>query len=142
MTEFRWSDAWLLYATGLAAASEPASLPRVIFYADAIEHAVITWEELDGGASRLLAAGYIDIKRGRLSLTHQGNQLFASTSAGLRTHSECLAALQARLGAPSWQPGDDPRLARAKEPIVIPRGDYDEAVSRYQTTSLRKAHLL
>ena len=73
---FRWSDAWLFLAIGYSNEKGESSLARVIGVADAIQHAVLTWEEVDGGLFRLGKAGYVTVRDGKAGLTQQGRTIF------------------------------------------------------------------
>jgi hypothetical protein len=73
-SNFRWSDAWLFLAIGYSNEKGESSLARVIGVADAIQHAVLTWEEVDGGLFRLGKAGYVTVRDGKVSLTQQGRR--------------------------------------------------------------------
>ena len=59
---FRWSDAWLLLAVGLAANTGSTTLAAVIAAADNIQHAIMTKSELDGGVERLARGGLLELK--------------------------------------------------------------------------------
>lgn len=52
-----WTDAWLLIAASLASADAQPSLRALITAADAIQHAVPAFDEVDGGLARLCATG-------------------------------------------------------------------------------------
>lgn len=54
-SDFRWSDAWLLLAVG-GVGEGPAALAQVLAVADAIQHAILSRQELNGGIARLLPA--------------------------------------------------------------------------------------
>jgi hypothetical protein len=61
--QFLGSDAWLLLA--LLYAKEPADRKRIVEVGDAINHAIFTDEELEGGLARLQAAGHAITRDGR-----------------------------------------------------------------------------
>ena len=124
----RWSDAWLFLAIHFATDSGPSSLARVIAAADAIQHAILTWQEVDGGLFRLIEAGYVAVDGESISLTSQGRHVISLLKAGtvLETQDE-LAAL---LGAPAWSPQQIPaREIHQRE--IINTEIYDAAVARY-----------
>lgn len=60
---FRSSDAWLLLS--LLHGREPADAGTLPQWGDAINHAIFTDEELEGGLRRLKAAGYVIEEEGR-----------------------------------------------------------------------------
>jgi hypothetical protein len=75
---FVWSDAWLFFALGVAAADDrrPVTATEVIQTGDYINHAILTSDELDEGGSRLRDAGYIKISGQSFSLTPDGIELW------------------------------------------------------------------
>src|SRR5215210_1519515 len=74
-SRFLWSDAWLLLAIGYSNEKGASSLARVIGAADAIQHAVLTREEVDGGLFRLGTAGYVTVRGEKVRLTQQGRAI-------------------------------------------------------------------
>ena len=67
-----WSDAWLLLAIGLRPDGAPLSLAGLLQHADAVQHAIPTFDEVDGGLARLQAAGLLGADAGRIRLTLPG----------------------------------------------------------------------
>jgi hypothetical protein len=57
MSDFPWSDAWLLLS--LIYAREPSDRKRLREIGDFINHAVFTADQLRGGVRRLRAAGHL-----------------------------------------------------------------------------------
>jgi hypothetical protein len=72
-----WSDAWLLTAIECAEARGGADLKSVIGAADALNHAMFTWEELDCGLERLARAGLIQLAGPPFVLTEEAGTLLA-----------------------------------------------------------------
>ncbi len=70
-----WTDAWLLHAILISAPDGEASLDVVIGAADGIQHAMLTFDEIDGGVARLSRAGLIEIRNKRFHLTAAGTEL-------------------------------------------------------------------
>jgi hypothetical protein len=108
---------------------EASSLARVIGTADAIQHAVLTWEEVDGGLFRLGRAGYVTVRDEKISLTQQGRTILD----GLRetTVLNRQDELSIAIGARSWT-GHDPAAARDPgQPEIITQRAYQAAVSGY-----------
>jgi hypothetical protein len=66
---FASSDAWLLHAVLLAAKEGEAALDEVVGTADMIQHAMLTFDEIDGGVARLSRAGLLAIKDKRFQLS-------------------------------------------------------------------------
>src|SRR5690348_3409317 len=69
MPQFLWSDAWLLQAIVLASGAGPATLAQVIGAADAVNHALLTSDELHGGLLRLTTGGFVAETDERFSVT-------------------------------------------------------------------------
>ena len=72
MTEFTDSDAWTFLAIEGAARGKPSPLAEILGCADAINHAIPTDDELEGGFTRLLQAGLIRMEGRELGLTAEG----------------------------------------------------------------------
>lgn len=66
---FLWSDAWLLQAIALASSSGPATLAQIIGAADAVNHALLTSDELHGGFVRLTSGGFVAESDARFAIT-------------------------------------------------------------------------
>lgn len=128
-SHFRWSDAWLFLAIGYANDKGESSLARVIGVADAIQHAVLTWEEVDGGLFRLGKAGYVIVRDGKVGLTRQGRTILEGLQK--KTVLDRQNELTLAIGAPSWT-GHDPTGARdPDQPQIIGREEFQAAVSQY-----------
>ena len=126
---FRWSDAWLMLAIGYVAKKEPAPLAQVVGAADAIQHAILTWEEADGGLFRLGKAGYTVIRDGRIGLTVRGQTLLSGLDARmvLDRQDQLAAALKALPGNT-----ESPTSARDNgQPEIISRTEFEVAVKQY-----------
>src|SRR5687767_13486263 len=65
---FVWSDAWLLHAILVAAKEDEATLEDVIGAADFLNHAILTFDEIDGGVARLSRAGLITAQNARFQV--------------------------------------------------------------------------
>jgi hypothetical protein len=72
------SDAWLLLA--LIYAGEPADRRRIIEVGDAINHAIFTEEEMEGGLRRLEAAGHVVAAGGRFGAAEPVMEWFERVS--------------------------------------------------------------
>jgi hypothetical protein len=128
-----WSDAWLLLAVGCRLGAEPVSLPELIATADGIQHAVPTFDEVDGALARLTAAGLVTVHERAIRLTAAGKDLLSRTSADRKPIWRWQEALQRELPAAPWSPEYDPATARRDPtlPAVIKREEYDKAVQAY-----------
>lgn len=134
-SRFLWSDAWLFLAIGYSNAKGESSLARVIGVADAIQHSVLTWEEVDGGLFRLGKANYVAVRDGKVSLTQQG-RLIVERLQEKAVHKR-QDELATAIGASSWT-AHDPTAARdADQPQIIGREEYQAAVSQYTKSPAR-----
>jgi hypothetical protein len=95
---FVWSDGWLLMSVLLAGKEEPAALKDVFWTGDAINKAIFTFDELDGGIARLEAAGLITVSQGMFSPTSDALLLLASVED--LSLFDAMDALRASIGAP------------------------------------------
>src|SRR5262245_10970041 len=106
------SDAWLLHAILRAAKDGVATLEDVVEAADAINHAMLTFAEIDGGLARLSRAGLVSIEAKRLRLAPAAATLQGRVAKfPLR---EAVEAVREALGVPApvppFEPGPaDPR---------------------------------
>ena len=103
MSQFLWSDAWLLQAIVLASGNGPATLAQVIAAADAVNHALPTDDELHGGLVRLTTSGFVAEADERFTITEL---VPVTTIAEIRTsgwHRGRLIATEF-LQAEEWTP--------------------------------------
>jgi len=128
-SHFWWSDAWLLLAIGYSSEKGASSLARVIGAADAIQHAVLTWEEVDGGLFRLGKAGYVTVRGEKVGLTQQGRAILERLRE--KTVLKRQDELSIVLGAPPWTGHDPTRARHPDQPQIIGQHAYQAAVSRY-----------
>lgn len=127
--KFLWADAWFL--TALAGCGGRASVARVIGLADAIQHAVMTREELNGAVGRLERAGYVRWDAaGGMALTDEGRELAAvvGESGGYLGQQR---RIEERLGVNGWTAEYDPRRAADGAPERISEDVYAAAVRTY-----------
>jgi hypothetical protein len=77
------ADAWFLLSVHYSRKLWRRSIPLrpIIGAADAINHAIPTYEEFDGAARRLSAAGIVKVEDDRASLTPSGRELMRSVRA-------------------------------------------------------------
>ena len=130
--EFLWSDAWLLLAVGMVSKSEGAVLRDIIGAADAIQHAIVTRDELNGAIGRLARTGILRFQDGRLWLTGKGRRLLTAAERVGRTYEAQERALTKALGAAPWNPDYDPADALGGEAEVVPADAFTRAVKEYQ----------
>lgn len=142
MVDFRWSDAWILFAAGLASSRSEragmATLAEVIGAADAVQHAIATREELSGALARLSRARHLAVEGETVRLLPSGQALFAEASRagrGLDVQQEALGRL---LDARRWVPIEDPDTGSEADAAFLPEEAYDEAVRRYHASLKRR----
>jgi len=128
-SRFKWSDAWLFLAIGYSNEKGASSLARVIGAADAIQHSVLTWEEVDGGLFRLGKAGYVTVRVGKVGLTQQGRTILGGLQK--RTVLDRQDELALAIGAPSWTAHDPTGARDPHQPQIIGREEFQAAVSQY-----------
>jgi hypothetical protein len=127
---FRPSDSWLLWAIAVSSKEAPAPLSDVIFAADAVNHAIMTFEEFDSALAKLIAADAVSVTAGKLQLTDRMNTLFKESFAKRRTLMDQWDAiseyLQVKEGdwSPQWK---DPLWSNS----FFSRADFDAAVEEY-----------
>lgn len=68
-SSFTSSDTWVLLAAVYGGAEKGADLDAIISAGDYINHAILSYEELDGGLARLQAANLIEERNGLYFLT-------------------------------------------------------------------------
>ena len=125
-----WSDAWLLLAIGLRPDGAPLSLAGLLQHADAVQHAIPTFDEVDGGLARLQAAGLLGADAGRIRLTPTGLELLRATGSARTTLRDRQQAPEGALGATPWFPEYIPERAR-RDPALLPVitvADYEAAI--------------
>jgi hypothetical protein len=78
----RWSDAWLLHAILVAAqGTGVADIIDVLWMGDALNHAVFTGEELNGGIVRLERAGLISYVKPEFHVTAEAAAIYERVKA-------------------------------------------------------------
>lgn len=105
---YRCCDDWLLLSIMSSAGSEGdgVDLKSIVATGDWINHAIFTFEEVNGGLARLAAGGWIVFEQGMASLTEQGRRLKdAIRSKGLRASQD---HIEKELNVPAWFGGYDP----------------------------------
>jgi hypothetical protein len=105
---YKASDAWLLLSILLAASAEGATLDGIISVGDAINHAVFTFGELDGGLARLVKGGLVKIDGQRVLPTDEATRLHRQVEKRKRGMLSQMDAIREKLGAPPWSTPVDP----------------------------------
>jgi hypothetical protein len=125
-----WSDAWLLLAIGCRLSLEWISLAELIATADGIQHAVPTFEEVDGALARLAERGLVKLGRNQVGLTPSGLDLLTRTKSPRKPLLDWQEELGRALGAAPWSAASQPtpvRRAPALRP-AISMEEYQEAL--------------
>jgi hypothetical protein len=123
-----WSDAWIFLAVGCRLSLDEISLPELIATADGIQHAVLTFEELDGGLARLISAGLLTIGDAGVGLTPAGLALLSRTAAPRKPLLDWQEDLERALKLSAAERG----AARPGSALVsvITRAEFEEALRR------------
>ena len=99
---FASSDGWLLHAILIAAKDGEATLEAIVAAADMINHAMLTFDELDGGLARLSRAGLVLVRGKSIRTTAAAAKIFAT--AGKFSIHKATEALRAQVGIPQPAP--------------------------------------
>lgn len=108
-----WSDAWFFEAVAWAEPADGgADLSQVVAAADAINHAVLGRDEIEGAIHRLTGAGLLMVLARRLTLTARGHALRRpAMSRGVFDRMTWLELQLRRMplaqGAPEWAVAED-----------------------------------
>ena len=127
-----WSDAWILLATIYAAREQLAPLKDVIGAADGIQHAIVTFEEMEGALERLTAGGYLIYSDGKLMPTDTTLDFYRTTTNPRRPISNEEADMEKFIGATPWSAESHPKSANAGVSFPeLSRAQFDAAVESY-----------
>lgn len=108
---YLWSDAWLLLSAILAGSPAGATLEGIVSAGDAVNHAIFTFQELDGGLARLLAGSLVRIDGERVFPTDQATALYARVSKRGGSMLTQMERIGRQIGAPAWSTSHDPNKA-------------------------------
>ena len=130
--EHQWCDAWLLVAVTLASGAAPASLAEIVAAADAVQHAIPDFCEMDGGLARLSAADLLRRDTRGFVLTKRGAELIAQAGPGgwLKQQKAIEHALKAAPWSTAYMPAD---AGRGELPEVVTVDEYTTAVETYSS---------
>ena len=127
-----WSDAWILLATLYAAREQSAPLADVIGAADGIQHAIVTFEEMEGALGRLTADGYLVYSDGTLTPSDTTLDFYRAITKPRRRILDEEKDLEKFIGATPWSRESHPKLANAGVSFPeLSRGQFDAAVKLY-----------
>lgn len=109
---FQFADAWLLLAIIYASQkTRIASLTEIIAYGDFINHAIFTWQELQGGLFRLIKSGYIIESENGYKVS---SKIFDSYKKFAKKNGSIfkqLGFIQQELSSPEWSEDYNPLTA-------------------------------
>ena len=125
-----WPDAWLLTAIGCRLSVDEVSLAELIARADGIQHAVPTFDEMDGGLARLREAGLVNLNGLCVRLTPAGLELLARSASPRKPLLAWQEDLERELRAAPWSRSYDPADARRGPglPPAITCEEYDSVL--------------
>ena len=129
--EMLWSDAWILLATIYVAREQPAALDEVIGAADYIQHAIVTFEEMEGALHRLTASGFLSYTDGKLAPSEKAAEFYASITRPRRSAHAEQKDLEKFIGAQGWSGADPRRANQGAEFPELARSAFDAAVATY-----------
>jgi hypothetical protein len=133
-TEYQRSDAWILLAIVYAGKDNAATLSGVIAAADYIQHAVVTFQELEGALARLTAGLYIIDRNGNYAPSEKTLSFYRSVTKPRRPVLNEEDDMQNFIGAPPWSPSCKPQDAnRGVAYPALTSQLYETAVEEYLT---------
>ena len=130
--QYQWSDAWILLAIIYAGKEEAATLSEVVGAADYIQHAIVTFQELEGALARLTKNQLIIDNDGRYSPSGKIITFYKSTTKPRRPVLKEQGDVQRFIGASSWSPTSSPQDANrgaSYPPLTLAL--YEKAVQGY-----------
>jgi hypothetical protein len=136
-----WSDAWVLLASlwAMKEDSQAAALEDVIAAADVINHAIVTFEEMEGALARLTAGGFLEFSDGHLRPTDRTLGFYGGIQSKHRSTHRLLSEMEQFLGVIPWSPGQDSRAANAGVSFpALSRAAFDSAVKAYHQSWKRR----
>jgi hypothetical protein len=95
---FASSDAWLLHAILIAAKSGEGALEDIVAAADMINHAMLTFDEIDGGLARLSRAGLVLCQGKKVRVAADASKIYAGVAK--LSIPKATETLRVRLGIP------------------------------------------
>src|SRR4051812_49385128 len=107
---FLWSDAWLLTAVFYARRAEgSATLPDIVGYGDAVNHAIFNPEELESGLARLVSAGLLLEVGEAFEPAGEARKWYAEFITTNSSNTRSMDFVGEKLRAEPYKPGIDPR---------------------------------
>lgn len=124
------TDPWLLQAILSAEKEGFASLTDVVTCGDAIDHAILTFDEIDGGLARLARGGFVSLNGNRIRVLPLATELIARRIKRMSINKE-REAIRVALGAPKPQPPFHPTPADPLWKSGLTSEEWDAAVEEY-----------
>jgi hypothetical protein len=140
--KYEWSDIWLLQAIISGGGDEGASLYNIISIGDALNHAIFTDEELEGGFARLTEGKLIEERDGRFFATTEAKDIYSKASSKSGSIFTIRDRVAKAIDAAPWQP----QISRAENTPKYPGFSSEgvaEAIRQYQKEAMkfvRKKH--
>jgi hypothetical protein len=123
---FATSDAWVLLAAIYGGAGKGADLDAILSAGDYLNHAIMSYEELDGGLARLLSARWIAQRGDRFYLSQAVLVVYEGIAAQNRSVLKRWDALQHFLDESLV----DVQITPPPEHVISPTA-YQQAVQFY-----------
>ena len=126
-----WSDAWILLATIYVAREQPAPMDEVIGAADYIQHAIVTFEEMEGALDRLTAGGFLSHTDVKLAPSEKTAEFYASITRPRRSVHAEQKDLEKFIGVQGGWAADPRQANQGAEFPELTRSAFDAAVATY-----------
>ena len=126
-----WSDIWILRALYVISPNGgQMDLEGLIATGDAINHAILTFEEVNNGIYRLLKAHLLTNEKGDFQFTEIAKALFDRFSG--QGWLKQMSLIRKALGVPDWSSDYDPNLLISPEVFVL-KNQFDQALLSYRS---------
>jgi len=109
--KFQYADPWLLLSILFACENGKSSLSDVICCGDFINHAIFSFEELQGGFSRLISSGYIFEENDQYYPTDKIAIPYSKFAKKVKSVYKRLDFIRLELKAPGWSEDYNPSKA-------------------------------
>jgi len=130
--KYIWSDALILLAVIYAGREKPAALSDVIAAADYIQHAIVSYEEMEGALARLTAGGYIINDGGVLTPSDKTITYFLSITKPRRSVQKDKEDIEKFLGVvPPYSELESQSIKQTPSYPSLTRDLFNKAVEDY-----------
>lgn len=129
---YKAADAWVLLAIVYAGRDGGAALSEVIGAADYINHAILTYGEIQNALFKLTSDGFVREEGGRFFPSAVALDFRSPRQAAKKTHAvgSDLEEIAALLRAEPWSQGPDQFRQEYDYPAVTPEG-FESGVQEY-----------